>query len=128
MQSHKTTSKRLLGAVVKFENNINYTRASGTFTNGGAENVELQPGVIFTGGATAAVFDTGTPAAFSGICATTKTVLPGATVNVAYVERGPAIVNTNEIDFPADAGQRTTLETAMTAAGFKLKAGIAGGF
>lgn len=122
-QSHSTT--RELGAMLKDEYNRNYCRENRQFTNGGAAAVQLQPGTIMTGGETPAVFDTAAPAVFSGLCLTTVLVQPGETVDIATLENGPAIVNENEVDFPADAGQTTTLKTAITAADIKLVSGLA---
>lgn len=124
MQTLHHTTLRLLGAVVKYESNPNYTRKSGNFTNGGAETVTLQPGTLLTGGATPAVYDQAAPAAFSGICLTRIAVQPSETVAIAWLANGEAIVNASEVDWPTDGAQRTTLETAITDAGIKLVDGL----
>ena len=124
MQTVSHTEPRVLGALLKYELNPNYTRQSVEFTNGGADPVELVPGTIFTGGATPAVFDTAVPLAFTGLCLSRITVEAGATVTVAQLVKGPAIVNANEIDFPADGGQRTTLEGEIAAVDIQLVDGL----
>jgi len=124
MQTTTGTTPRELGAMLKSDPNPEISRENRTFTNGGASVVTLQPGTIMTGGATPAVFDTGTPAAFTGLCLTHVEVQPGATVPISTLEGGPALANAKEIDFPADAGQTTTLKTAMVAAGIKLVDGL----
>lgn len=125
MQTTKYSEPRQLGAVIKYESNPNYTRAPGTFTNSGDEAVQLLPGNILTGGATAALFDTDAAAAFTGINMTEALVQPGNTVNITYLANGEAIVNANEVDFPADAAQTETLKTAIANARIKLVDGNA---
>ncbi len=124
MQTTNHTTIRQLGAVLKNEYNSNYCRTNANFTNGGAAAVQLQPGVLFTGGTTPAVFDTAAVAVVTGVCVTSELVRPGATVAVTYLSVGPGILNSNEIDFPVDAGQRATIETAIRAMSFKLVAGL----
>ena len=122
LQKHETT--RQLGAVVKYEVDQNYTRKSADFTNGGGEAVQLQPGVLFTGGDTPVVFDTAAAEDVTGICLSTESVDPGETVLIVWLSDGPAIVNANEVDFPEDAAQRTAIEVALTAKGIKLVNGL----
>lgn len=120
MQTQSFEQARLLGAVLKYEQNSNYTRGHGTFKNSTDEDILLQPGIILTGGDNPAIFDTAAPADFTGLCITTDRVLAGQSVPVAWIARGAAIINSNEVDFPADADQRLALESAMIDAGFKL--------
>lgn len=124
MQTTKFNTIRQLGAMLKDEYNPDYCRTNANFTNGGTTEVQIQPGTLFTGGTTPAVFDTATPLAVTGICVTSELVQAGKTVPVTYLSDGPGILNSNEIDFPADAGQRATIETAIKAMGFKLVAGL----
>jgi len=125
MQTVKHQTVRQLGAFLKNEYNSDYCRTSGTFTNDTDAAVQLQPGILFTGDAAApAIFDTANAADVIGVCITSELVQPGATVPVTTLTAGPAILNTNEMDFPADPAQVATIETALKGLLFKLTKGL----
>ena len=124
MNSTTFTTPRALGAMLKSGGLQRETRENRSFTNGGADAVTLNVGTIVTGGDTPAVFDTASPAAFTGLCLTHVEVSAGETVAIATLERGPAVVNAAEVDFPTDAPQTATLKAAMTAAGITLRDGL----
>ena len=112
--------------MLKDEYGPNYCRKDGVYTNGGASAVQIQPGTLFTGGDTPVPFVTGAPLAVTGICLTTSLVQPGASVPVAWIYQGPAIVNDNEIDYPADAPETATIKTAIDAMNIKRVSGLDG--
>jgi len=126
MQTVKTIQARQLGAWLKFETDPNHCREAGTLTNSGSADLVVPTGTLLTGGDTPAIYDEATPAAVTGIMIDSLTIQPGATVPIAWLARGPATINTNEVELPGDATKRATVVAALKAlpGGLTLRDGI----
>ena len=126
MRSYKNTSFRELGAMLKYEANIDHCRAAGSISAPADADLIVQPGTLLTGGAAPAVFDTAAPADVTGICVTAIHIPAGQSAPIAWIDRGPITLNSNEMDFPADADQRAAIETTISEmpGGIKLVAGL----
>lgn len=123
MRTVKQTSLRLLGALLKYEADNNHCRAAGSISAPADADLQMVPGTLLTGGSTPAVFDTLSPADVTGVCVTEVFIPAGQTAPIAWMERGPATLNSSEIDFPTNAGQRTAIEAQIDDMGIKLIAG-----
>ena len=124
MRSIKNTSFRELGALLKYEANIDHCRSAGSISAPADADLVVQPGTLLTGGATPEVFDTAAPADVTGICVTAVYIPAGQSSPIAWIDRGPVTLNSNEMDFPADTDQRAAIEANIADMGnIKLVAG-----
>ena len=124
MRSIKNTSFRELGALLKYEANIDHCRAAGSINAPADADLTVQPGTLLTGGAAPVVYDPEAPADVTGICVTAVHIPAGQSSPIAWIERGPVTLNSNEMDFPADPALRTAVEANIADMGnIKLVAG-----
>ena len=121
--SDSSTTRRKLSDWLKYEADPNHCRNEAILT-APAGGYDLQTGTLLTGGDTPVPYVESAPKAVTGILITDVKIDEDDDLPIAQLRRGPATINTNEINMPTASAKNTTITTALTKLNFKLVKGV----